>query len=454
MVILDIANLIKNYMFKLEDAINICTMDKYFDNNMYITNLYDIDKNLLGKMTQVTIEKRRFKKVEKLYIYGNRKINNLNHLNKSLRVLNCGMDFDNSKIYGDMKFVKNLVKRDMYAFSRYYDKFLNKLDDMRDFFGSGIGQIGISELKLTELYCDRNINIQNLNHMRDTLKILSCTEICGINQKGISELKLKELICDNNTKINSVNHMHDTLNILKCRCDVDHKKIDGNILGQKGISQLKLREIYIGGNNKITDLNHMSENLKILDCREINYNDHHTMDIGLTQHGISKLKLEKLYFGRKMENFDISHMSDTLKNLEFYDSLDISKLYLSKLCIRYEYGHKKHVKINLNHMKDTLDELVIHDIRNISIDQESISELKLKYLKVEGKCDKIINLNHMKDTLEELVCNTKFLHKKDICELKLKKLKILYQKYGTYYPESPYIYIRKDILHEITQKYA
>ena len=77
-----------------------------------------------------------------------------------------------------------------------------------------------------------NRNIQNINHIKETLKELDCGLNCGIDQNGINELKLVKLNASHNKKIKNVNHMKETLKELGCQCDCG--------IDQDGINQLKL----------------------------------------------------------------------------------------------------------------------------------------------------------------------------------------------------------------------
>lgn len=122
---------------------------------------------------------------------------------------------------------------------------------------NNIGQAQINNLHLVELYAENNKNIYDVNHMNDTLKILNCSGSCGIDQFGISLLNLKELYAWTNQRIHNVNHLKDTLNILHC----------GHLssINQNGISSLNLSEISVWSNYNITNVNHMTS-LQILNC--------------------------------------------------------------------------------------------------------------------------------------------------------------------------------------------
>ena len=391
-MILDLMNCIKDYLPKIRDVLNICTINKYNSDNMYIENLYNFGSdNLrdLNKLTQDVIEQKRYSKLVKLYMYNNKKINNLNHLKGSLKVLDCGMDYDNSDAIEELDVLKNILGKNMYSYVGQHKGIKDRLNDIQNLLAMGICQEGISELNLVELRCDGNMGIHNVNHMKNTLTILSCKQICGIDQNGISELKLVQMECDNNPKIRCLNHMSKTLRVLECRNSVNIKKKYGKMIGQDGIFQLQLEKICIGGNYRIKDLNHMKNTLKTLDLGDSGVNLS-----GLLQEGISELRLECLYLDNKIEEIDLSHMADTLKILKMYQPIDISKLQLSEL---YAYGTSWHMhpdKINLNHMKKSLKKLVI--INNRYIEQNSISDLELEYLHVENTIGPL-NFHHMRD---------------------------------------------------------
>lgn len=419
-MITDIMNIIKDYFYDLKDTIKICNMSKVYRANLYITNLYDIDKSIMIKMNQDTIEQEKFKRVKKLYIFGNKMVHNLNHL-KSLKVLNCGSSYNNGIATRITEQIRVLLQNNKYVFMNNFDLYTNKLNELAGYFYRGINQQGISELELNELYCDDNLNITNVNHMKNTLKIFSCCGVCGVDQNGISELNLEEFICDDNTKINSVNHMDKTLKILKCRIDSYHNP-NQNMLGQNGIKGItNLIELYIGGNKNIHDLNHIKDSLKILDC---SYNNNFYFESGLTQNGISELKLESLCLcGTKNIN-SLNHMQKTLKYLKLYCwPIDISELHLSELVISFSYDdHYNYPKIYLSHMKDTLKKLAL-DCGKLA-DQDSISELQLNSLCINYK-NTIKNLNHMKDTLKKLECyESSKLTQDAISDLRLEELRI------------------------------
>ena len=59
----------------------------------------------------------------------------------------------------------------------------------------------ILELNLIDLCIDFNEKIKNVNHIKNTLKILRCNGDNGIDQDGIAELNLIKLFAAGNKKI-------------------------------------------------------------------------------------------------------------------------------------------------------------------------------------------------------------------------------------------------------------
>ena len=143
----DIKNIICLYLYDLKDTINLYNLNKDHQDNVRITNLYNISEHIY-KLNQKIIEQNKYRCVEKLYAFNNEKIKNVNHMKKTLKKLNCSG------------------------------------------YSSGIDQNGISQLNLIELRTSNNKKIQNVNHMKRTLKILLCRYNSGIDQNGILELNL------------------------------------------------------------------------------------------------------------------------------------------------------------------------------------------------------------------------------------------------------------------------
>ena len=169
----DIKNIIYSYFYDLKDAINLYNINKDHQDNIRITNLYDIPEIYLKKLDQKTIQQDKYRYVEKFNADNNDKIHNLNHM-KNTQVDRGGQKFQ--KICCLLKILCCTGNNEI---------------DLNG--NSGIDQDGIAQLSLIELYACDNKKIKNVNHMKNTLKILHCGYNCGIDQDGISQLNLIEL---------------------------------------------------------------------------------------------------------------------------------------------------------------------------------------------------------------------------------------------------------------------
>ena len=89
----DIKNIICSYFYDLKDTINLYNLDKDHQNNIRITNLYDINSIYLYKLNQQIIEQNKYKYVEKLNAGDNKKIKNVNHMKETLIKFNSDIPF-------------------------------------------------------------------------------------------------------------------------------------------------------------------------------------------------------------------------------------------------------------------------------------------------------------------------------------------------------------------------
>ena len=124
----DIKNIVCLYFYDLKDTINLYNLNKDHQDNIMITNLYDIETKYKNKLNQKIIKQHKYKYIKKLYIYNRGKIKNVSHLKKTLEELYCN-------------------------------------------YNIRIDQNGISELNLIKFYSANNQKIKNVNHMKNTLKI-------------------------------------------------------------------------------------------------------------------------------------------------------------------------------------------------------------------------------------------------------------------------------------------
>ena len=120
---------------------------------------------------------------------------------------------------------------------------LQILDASCVYLECGIGDNGIKNLNLIELYAADNKKIKNVNHMTN-LKILNASWSCGINDVGIKDLNLIKLNAKYNPKITDVNHMTN-LKIL----DASGENCGLNDNGIKNLNNTAIYSIY---NKKIT----------------------------------------------------------------------------------------------------------------------------------------------------------------------------------------------------------
>src|ERR1700722_5880843 len=147
---------------------SLCSL---FYNNLFITDLYNIDKNTRLLLNDKIIKQQKYKYTTKINANGNEKIKDVSHMASTLKIL-------------------------------YADGYC------------GIDQNCIANLHLVELNANGNEKIKDVSHMASTLKILYAGWDCGIDQSGISNLHLVELFAYGNKKIKDVSLMASTLEIL------------------------------------------------------------------------------------------------------------------------------------------------------------------------------------------------------------------------------------------------
>ena len=84
----DIKNIICLYIYDLGEIINLYNLNKDHQDNIRITNLYDIKKKI-RKLNQQITEQNKYKYVEKLYTFDNKQIKSVNNI-KNTRVAHDG----------------------------------------------------------------------------------------------------------------------------------------------------------------------------------------------------------------------------------------------------------------------------------------------------------------------------------------------------------------------------
>src|ERR1700761_5869035 len=148
--------------FKSQLYLSSCC--KFFNNNLLITDLYNINNNVRSSLSDKILKQSKYKHLTELYAFGNKKIKDVSQMASTLKILNAS-------------------------------------------YNCGINQNGIKDLHLTELNASGNEKIKDVSQMASTLKILYAGGNCGIDQHGIKDLHLIELYAYSNEKIKDVSQM-------------------------------------------------------------------------------------------------------------------------------------------------------------------------------------------------------------------------------------------------------
>ena len=272
----------------LKYQIYITQCNKYFNNNLHIIDLYNIDKKYIDKLNDDILQ--NYKNFTKLNIKNNAKVKYISHLS-NLKILKCSgyfskisdedilnlnlfnLNYNKNRNINKFNHMKNLVHLSC-RYNNISDDHLIGLNlKSLDMFGSNV-LINLNQFtNLKKLNCGRNpydydlkslnlkmlaaynANIKNISHMTN-LKILNCGGyISKINDHDISKLNLIELYTDGNKYIKNISHLTN-LKVLACQDQVS--KID-----QNSIMNLNLENIFCVSNKKIKNVSHMT-NLKIL----------------------------------------------------------------------------------------------------------------------------------------------------------------------------------------------
>src|ERR1700761_7098186 len=135
-------------IYDLQNIFNFCDFKsqlylssscKFFNNNLLIANLYNIDDNIISSLNDKILKQSKYKHITKLNASSN--IKDVSQMASTLKILyvsgNCRID-----------------------------------------------QNGIKDLHLTKLYANNNKKIKDVSHMASTLKILDAGGNCGIDQNG------------------------------------------------------------------------------------------------------------------------------------------------------------------------------------------------------------------------------------------------------------------------------
>src|ERR1700753_1146409 len=134
--------------FKSQLYLSSCC--KLFNNNLLITDLYNINDNVRSSLSDKILKQSKYKHLTELYAFGNKKIKDVSQMASTLKILDAGGN-------------------------------------------CGIDQNNIKNLHLTKLDVSYNEKIKDVSQMASILKILDAYGNCGIDQNSIKDLHLIEL---------------------------------------------------------------------------------------------------------------------------------------------------------------------------------------------------------------------------------------------------------------------
>src|ERR1700753_3835551 len=135
------------YFCDFKSQLYLSSSCKLFNNNLLITDLYNINYNVRSLLNDKILKQSKYKHVTKLYANSNKKIKDISQMASTLKILYASYD-------------------------------------------CGIDQNGIKNLHLTKLNAHDNEKIKDVSQMASTLKILNVSGHCGIDQNGIKNLHL------------------------------------------------------------------------------------------------------------------------------------------------------------------------------------------------------------------------------------------------------------------------
>lgn len=174
----------------------------------------------------------------------------------------------------------NKNTENIYIFSIYTNNVLStKSDNICTMDQNILLQKKYSKLKILD--CGNCAKLTDVNHLKNTLRVLICNN-SGITDEGIAELKnLNVLYCSYNQNIHNIEHLYGSLRTLGC---------EGNSCGLKHIcltNMKKLQKLFCANNGQFTISGDVCNTLRVLNCSR-NY--------GITQTDVTKLfpKLNKL----------------------------------------------------------------------------------------------------------------------------------------------------------------
>ena len=429
---MDISFDILNQIFELLDflsKIRFRQISKYFLNNFYIYDFYNLGKGYLKKITAeilISYPKIKYLDISKKKQDICQNINFLTDLQK-LAI---------SRLYKNQISIYNLKKLEIYDYKIKNLKYFTKLEQLflRE---SGIADSDLDGLNLRKLAicCDQ---ISNINHMT-RLKKLNIFQNYKIRNSNIQNLNLLELsiqTCPGITDFNfltnirylSFNHVDYNLSNINLRelviytsnSDFSHMTNLTKLTIYGGcpiinLSKINLSELDIRNNN--SDFSHMTNltnlnmafyhkpvnlnklvNLKYLDCSYSNIQDGDILNINPEKLNISNTNIT-----------DISHLTN-LRELEASTSkiTKIQNLNLEKLTMNWNI---KIQKIKLPKLK-YLEVLYCREIYLEKINCPNLVELRIS-------SKNITNLNNLKNLRKLLIWNCLAIYNTSIQNLEL-----------------------------------
>jgi len=243
--------------------IKLTMVCKFFNENLQITDLYNIEPKYLKLLTNEIL--RKYPSVTKLNLTNNSNVTDINHLNK-LQVLNVSM----GKCVLCNKGIKKLNLKEIDVSYNLHIKTLNHFSQLRILTAKGqcgLTNQGINKLRnVRDLDLTDNPTINKISHLKKLRVLNAYGEVCAIDDNSLKNLNLHALDVTNNSKVTNINHMS-RLNILMANGDCG--------LSTVGIIMLRLKVIFADNNKKIKrkDLKHMTSIIDFFQELEYTFDD-------------------------------------------------------------------------------------------------------------------------------------------------------------------------------------
>lgn len=185
---IEIWNIIFDYS-NLVTQLRLIGVCKYFNKQLHLTNLYDIDYKYIYRLTTDIL--KRYPYIVKLY--ANNNVTDVTYL-KHLRVLKASYYMNNDSIK-DINLYKLIA-----SYSEITD--VNHMTNLEylDAGSSTITNDGVKNINPVELDIHDNFKIYDINHM-SKLKILHAGGKSAMTSDGIKSLKLDDLFALGNSKL-------------------------------------------------------------------------------------------------------------------------------------------------------------------------------------------------------------------------------------------------------------